>query len=59
MTSTEHRALCLDCGRLAIREVINHMQSTATITEATFECAMGHLFIVRWIHTTPQQKEAS
>lgn len=44
----EHRALCPDCGRLAVKEVINHARSTETITEATFECERGHVFLIKW-----------
>lgn len=59
MTSTEHRALCPDCGRLAVREVINHLQTNSRVIEATFLCDRGHNFIVRWLPTCTDQKKAS
>lgn len=57
--STEHRALCPDCGRMAIREVINHLQTNSRVIEATFCCDQEHLWLIRWLPTRTDQKEAS
>ena len=47
------RALCPLCARIAIRETFTRDDS---IREATYQCADGHLFILKWMADQPIER---